>query len=556
MPDLKQRLLDHDLGHLRIIAEHWGVFLAASDSRTGITELVGLLLEPELITDILEALPENAILALKTLQSNQGKLTWSQFTRHYGEVREMGPGRLDRERPDRVPVSTTEILWYRALIGRAFFDTPRGTEEFAYIPSDLLTLLPKNIQTKSKPEGKPDIISQGRAATTPERAVPSFSTDRIIDHACTLLAGQRMGLDADYLNDHVAPFPLGFIRSIINLAGLSGPDGIPVLEDARSFLESSRSEALSNLAQAWLNSTEHNDLHHVPNLQPEGEWTNDPLGTRRFILQLLSALPPKKWWNLSAFTADVRQQYPDFQRPAGDYDSWYLREISTGNFLRGFEHWNDVDGALIHYLITGPLHWLGMVDLAAPEEDTPVTAFRLSKWGIEILAGVKPSGMATENALVHVRSDGRVNVPVLTPRAVRYQLARFCTWESGNQHEYRYRLTPSSLARARDVGLRVSHLLSLLRRQTETIPPNILTALDRWNEKGTQVRLQEAVILRLGSPQILETLRNSRASRFLEDPLGPTTIMVKPGAEKRVLAALTEMGYFGEIIKAIPDDGL
>ena len=33
MPTLAQSLHSHDLGHLRIIAEHWGIELAAPDTR-------------------------------------------------------------------------------------------------------------------------------------------------------------------------------------------------------------------------------------------------------------------------------------------------------------------------------------------------------------------------------------------------------------------------------------------------------------------------------------------------------------------------------------------
>jgi hypothetical protein len=190
-----------------------------------------------------------------------------------------------------------------------------------------------------------------------------------------------------------------------------------------------------------------------------------------------------------------------------------------------------------------------MIDLASPEEDAPVTAFRFSRWAGKLIEGESPPGMAAESARVHVRSDGRVSIPVLAPRAVRYQLARFCLWEDQNPNEYRYRLVPSSLARARDGGLRVSHLISLLRRYADAVPPNIITALDRWVKHGTEARLQGVTVLRLASPQVLKTLRTSRAARFLGDPLGPTTIIVKSGAGEKVLAALVEMGYFGEILR-------
>jgi hypothetical protein len=548
MPDLKQSLLGHDLGHLNIIAEHWGVSINATEARLGSSELAGSLLDSGLINEIVDALPEDARRALNILQENNGRIPWSQFTRRFGAVREMGPGRRDRERPDRDPVSITEVLWFRALVGRAFFDTNRGTEEFAYIPNDLINLIPATID-QPIPDRETQVKKSGRAATPPEKALPTLALDRILDHACTLLAGLRVGLDWASISIYLESYPSEFVRSLIDLSGLLDADGLPVPETTRMFLEAPRADGLAILVQTWMKSTKHNDLHHVPGLQPEGEWSNDPLRTRQTILTFLDPLPKGTWWSLSAFIADIRQHYPDYQRPAGDYDSWYLRDIRTGEFTRGFEHWNAVDGALIRYMITGPMHWLGLIDLASPEADVPATAFRFSRWADKLIQGESPVGLSAENARAHIRSDGRVSIPAMAPRAIRYQLARFCLWGDPNPHEYRFRLTPSSLARARDAGLQVNHLRTLLHRYADTVPPNILTALDRWEAHGTEVRVQDVTILRLASPQILKLLRSSRAARFLGDPLGPVTIIVKPGAGEKVLAILAEMGYFGEIIQ-------
>ncbi len=58
---------------------------------------------------------------------------------------------------------------------------------------------------------------------------------------------------------------------------------------------------------------------------------------------------------------------PRLPAPAGDYDSWFIKRASDGQYLRGFAHWEEVDGALIKYFITDILHWLGQVDLSAAE---------------------------------------------------------------------------------------------------------------------------------------------------------------------------------------------
>ena len=545
MPDLRQSLLGQDQGHLRIVAEHWGISLNAKETSSMLDELVGMMLDVHLLLEILDSLPEDVLLALDAINEKQGRMLWSELTRRFGIIREMGPGRRDRERPDLEPTSTSEILWYRALVGRAFFRTGRNVEELAYIPVDLQDRITNFLAEKEHPALDGLRLVMGRAAKAAEFVAPEPANDRIIDHACTLLAGLRTGRTTfGFL-----PISQDFIHSILLEAGILDKEGFPDLENTRSFLESSRAEALTTLAQTWLNSTEHNDLRYVPGFAIEGEWQNDPLQTRMFLLKCLKAIPPNTWWSISAFIADIHHHQPDFQRPAGDYDSWFIKDSETGKYLRGFDHWFEVDGALIRYLITGPFHWLGVTDLACEEEGLPAAAFKLSKWSDQLLEGTPPGGFPDENSSLHVRSDGRINAPHLTPRAVRYQVARFCAWEEGNVHEYRYRLTTVSLAAAREAGLLISHLVTLLRRHAVSIPPNILTALDRWDRSGTQVRMQKSTLLRLGSPEILTALRNSRAARFLGDPLSSTSILIKSGAEEKVLAFLVEMGYFGEFIQ-------
>ncbi|MBC8504816.1 MAG: helicase-associated domain-containing protein [Anaerolineales bacterium] len=539
MPDLEHSLHSHDLGHLRIIAEGWGLDLTAPDVGTALPELVGLLVDSAIVEDILETLSPEALSAISSLLKKKGRIPWVQFTRQFGEVREIGPGRRDRQRPDKEPTSITEVLWYLAIVSRAFFDTSRGSEEFAYIPDDLLPLISK----KTPPQGASPL---GRAATAKERAYPIPANDHILDHICTLLAARRINQDIANLPENLPPY----LNSLLSIAGILGSEGQPNIDATRAHLEAPRGDALLQLAQAWLNSAAHNDLHLVPGLKIEGEWENDPLTTRRIVIRLLDDLPTNTWWNLSAFIADIRRVHPDFQRPAGDYDSWYIKNTETDKYLRGFEHWDDVEGVLIRYLITGPLHWLGFVELAVSDEDTPLSqgvAFRYSGWASAFFDCTVPEGAPVETDPVHLRSDGRVGVPLGAPRSVRYQIARFCRWEPETPHEYRYLFTPTSLERARQQGLEISHLLAILQNYADSVPPNIAKALKQWEMRGTEIRVEPQVILRVGSPKILQALQKTRAARFLGDPLGPTAIIVKTGAEEKVLAALLEMGFMGEI---------
>ncbi|RME07174.1 MAG: hypothetical protein D6803_04550, partial [Anaerolineae bacterium] len=450
-------------------------------------------------------------------------------THRFGAVREIGAGRRDRERPDRQPVSPAEVLWYRGLLARAFFDSPRGAEEFAYIPDDLLALLPSRPAGQTRPCGRP--------ATPEERQNPRSSEGELLEHVCTFLAARRIGLDAPPLpDDRLIPF----LASLLTEMGILSSSGHIQPEATRRHLEQPRPEALAELAQTWLHSAQHNDLRLMPGLICEGEWQNDPLLARQFIVEQIGALEADTWWSLPAFIADVRDRYPDFQRPAGDFDSWFIRRAGSDEFLRGIEHWEAIEGALLRYLITVPLFYLGFVEVAQQ-------AFRRSAFWEALLNGQPPPLAEREKARLHLRSDGQLSAPTGTPRAARYQAARFCEWLEPTQHEYRYQLSARSLERAAQQGLTAGHLITLLQHHAESIPPNILQALKRWQSQGAAARLKRLPVLQVASPEVLTALRRSRAARFLGPALGPTAVSVQPGAEEKVLAILLEIGYLGRL---------
>jgi hypothetical protein len=130
---------------------------------------------------------------------------------------------------------------------------------------------------------------------------------------------------------------------------------------------------------------------------------------------------------------------------------------------------------------------------------------------------------------------------------VRYQVARFCEWNAPKADAYQYRITPLSLKRAGGQGLKVEHLLALMAKHASGgIPPVLVKALKRWDLRGTEARVQTQSVLKVSKPEVLEELRKSKAARFLGEILGPTTVVVKDGAQSKVLAALAELGFLAE----------
>ena len=536
MPDLFHSLLKQDLGHLRVIAELWRLELKSTEADSAREELSVSILEPNLFAEVIDSLSPEADAAITALVNSGGRIPWPTFTRKYGEIREAGAGKRDREKLYLHPTSVTEILYYRGLLARAFFDTKKGPQEFAYIPDDLLSLLHREENEEQEAlEESPSPEPLGRAASPGEKGHEIPANDFILDDATTLLAALRLGIEPPETR-----IPQNLLQALLQSAHLV-KGNIPQPEPVKAFLESTRTEALTFLQNAWVESDTFNELRLMPGILCEGEWKNQPQETREFLLNLLEAIPEGKWWSLSAFIRDIKQKYADFQRPAGDYDSWFIKRASDGQYLRGFASWDQVDGALIKYFITNILHWLGQVDLCIAEGVTEPTSFQI----------ISHPSQATnlENQKLHISSQGLISIPRLTPRVVRYQVSRFCEWEDPKDDVYRYRLSTNSLTKAKEQGLKVEHLLALLTKHTDAgVPPSLVKALKRWEVNGTEARVQTQVILKVSKPDVLEELRRSRAAKFLGEVLSPTTVVIKGGAIQKVMEALTELGLLTEVI--------
>ena len=536
MPDLFHSLLKQDIGHLRVIAELWGLELKSTEADAAREELSVSLLEPDLFAELIDSLSPEADSAITALITSGGRIPWPTFTRKYGEIREAGAGKRDREKLYLNSTSTTEILYYRGLLARAFFDTKKGPQEFAYIPDDLLSLLDREENDEQEDVEEPESAEPlGRAASPGEKGQEIPANDFILDDATTLLAALRLGIEPPKTK-----IPVNVLQSLLDAANLI-KGSTPQPEPVKAFLESSRADALAMLQHAWAESELFNELCLLPTIVCEGEWKNHPQETREFLLNLLDAIPEGKWWSVTAFVRDIKQKYADFQRPAGDYDSWFIKRLSDGEYLRGFASWDQVDGALIKYFITHILHWLGQVDLCIADGAAEPTSFQITSQSIH--------ATSAENRKLNISSQGMISVPRLAPRVVRYQISRFCEWDAPKEDAYRYRISTNSLTKAREQGLKVEHLLALLSRHSDAgVPPSLIKALKRWEVNGTEVRVQTQVILKVSRSEILEEMRKSRASKFLGEVLSPTTVVIKGGAIQKVMEVLTELGLLTEVI--------
>ena len=543
MPNLKTALKDQDPGFLRILAELWGLEGVFEDLENLPTNLIKAMTNQDQFNEMIAVLPSQAKKAFHSLIRNNGKFPWVEFCRRHGELREMGQAKLEREKTYLSPVSTTEWLWYRGLLFKAFFDEGIGPLEFAYLPEEYLAML--------KPESSPPILkTYGKRSLDQNIKHVQIANDLILDHECTLLAALRMGLKLDeYCKFNL---PINLLAELLKAAGIIDHLRQPNTEQTQTFLEATRAQAFSQLFNSWAESENLNELWLIPELKCEGKWKNRSLASRQAILIILRDIPPGQWWDLQAFIADVHEQHPDFLRPSGDYDSWLIRNRSSGEYLRGFANWEKVEGRLIKVYITNWLHWLGVIDVASMENDGQYTAFRLTA-GAKYLFNHQPiQGLRKENEKITFRSNGNLFCPRFVPRAARYQIARFCEWGEEEEDGYFYNLSPVALKRAEAQELQISQLVTLLKKFAKPpIPPSILQSLQRWDQHHLQAKFEQGMILRVAESSILDQLEKSRAKRLILERLSPTLMLIKPGGENVVQQALMELGYLSQITSSL-----
>jgi hypothetical protein len=525
-------LQDEGPDHWRVVAQAWGVEYPVS-ARDPLADLIAAILDPGRVAGGYRELPPEARAAVDGLRRAGGKIPVAEFFYRNGEIRQMGAARRQREQPWLDPVSVSERLWYSGWLGRAFIRAGSEVQEYIFLPGDLEALIPA---------GAAGAATSGNLLSyQPARHETIYRAEyRAAEDACTLLAFVRNWPQPEHRPierwNPAKPLPLHIrekaffflLVQVLKEQGLiRGDPSAPDPEFARAFLERSPEESTIALMKGWRDSPAWNDLERMGGLVPEGNWPNDPPRARANFLEALRAFPREEWISIDSAVAAIRHAHLEFLRLASEFDVWQLRD-RTGEFLRGIDSWDRVEGALVRYYLTGPLAWLGAVE-RAPAEDP--RAFRITPLADGLWNEEKLSIHAPE-ARARIRSDGTILIMPGTPLLLRYQLARCTDWLGLKAGAYRYGFSPRALDRARGQGVRSAHILPLLENLVGSVPAGLAGAIRRWEERGTEVSLRSEQVLIARSPEAAEKIAAlaSRDRGVITRLDGPIYLVSRVGA--------------------------
>ena len=200
---------------------------------------------------------------------------------------------------------------------------------------------------------------------------------------------------------------------------------------------------------------------------------------------------------------------------------------------------------MIRSVIERTMHWLGAIDLGYDRSDAPACAFRLTPASPLLFGRTADIEIQAPPGAIEVSSRGRLRFARSAPRALRYQFARFADWNSADEDNYSYSLSPKALQRAAKQELRISQVRSLLEETGVEIPPSLVAALDRFATHGIEAQVERLCILRTESPAVMEELRRNRnTSRFFKELLGPRIALIEESQVQRLLEAALQAGIF------------
>jgi hypothetical protein len=322
----------------------------------------------------------------------------------------------------------------------------------------------------------------------------------------------------------------------------------PEREAVRTWLQASPLKQTQFLQNAWRADPTWNDLWRIPSLAPQPTgWENSPLLARSKILSYLAREETLSgaWLSLDGFITAIKRFDPDFQRPHGDYQSWYIYDLNHQP-LMGFEYWDHIEGALIRYILTHLLLLMGVINVGLSHKTALPTSFQITPQGEGFLTNRLTTPPTSKKPLfLRVGPNFHVYVPQQASLYDRFQLARFAELVQREENRVVYHITQASVGQALRNGVTSDQMVAFLARVTNNQTPlKVVETLRTWGTRQGTAYLERTTLLRFKhESQVDEICQNPQLKPLLGEVIGPKAILVPSENTLEVRRILIELGY-------------
>lgn len=315
--------------------------------------------------------------------------------------------------------------------------------------------------------------------------------------------------------------------------------GRPVLKRTRTCLE------------AWLRLPEWSELSALG----MATFDLDLAHARRLLLGQLCLQQPGIWLSAERFLERLSVLVPRliFQNQDKYPGIPYFKDA---NYLTQQTRWvAEVEAAFVGGVLSGPLHWLGLVDICLDEGR--LLAFRLTEDAALAMRLDAPLPPSTSQA----ESEGRLVVQpnfqllalgdVPEPTLARIEL--FAERIRADRGAFEFKLSRQTFYAAQQRGLSTRAILDFLQHQAGApLPQNVLRSLREWGEQSERIIIRPAVgLCQTDSATLADSIwQDSALKPHLERRLGPDLLLVKRGATSSLRELLLERGQLPAVTRA------
>ena len=374
---------------------------------------------------------------------------------------------------------------------------------------------------------------------------------------------------------------LQFIYTLLLEGNLIQP-GSPVTiwpEVKERFLRLSEDAQRATLARLYFAARQWNDLWPLlrqdKNLRLERNWNTTYFKPstlqkhlhrfRQVTLRVLACLPDNTWTSLPELYPIFRRFWQRFDADAWEispYRSYHRSEpdwrLAYGDAPlqpdKDTQDWDRAQGAFIRYVLSGPLHWLGLSDLRF--ENNRLSAVRLQ--GLSDLFWDKsdspPAPRRAVSRAAKEASETTVVIEDLTikvkPSAISAQahtlLDKIALLTEAAPEQFTYNLNINALHQSLEAGESVENILAAWRQAMPLkMPPAIQQKLQEWQQAYGQARIYQNITLIEFADD--HALAEMKAVTSLEDHLiaeiSPRLVLISKDSTQILSAELEKAGY-------------
>ena len=312
---------------------------------------------------------------------------------------------------------------------------------------------------------------------------------------------------------------LGLLR-VARGQGEREQNGVLVALSARAFFEQPVLERARRCYRLWLETPLWNELVHLPEVAlrptpaPMEPAQPEIMQGHQAVIDRLLQERLDVWHDVMTFVARTKLYLPNllFPRQYGPRTERYSMGSNPYGWdfrlRRGWltprEGWYQVEGGFIRAVLTGPLHWLGLLETKTEEKRT---LFRRSPGFALIVGDTVPESAGEPPGRLIVQPNFELVALAPVSEALLIGLDRFAERVS-LEHVAQYRLTKASVTRAIQRGLRADDIQQVLEEASGgEIPQNVRYSLGEWERQARRIELwQGMTLLEVDDPQVLDEL--------------------------------------------------